>query len=284
MDFAEEGRLSYARNFSCGTTYILCATQFGAVTTTFVVGSEDVDFGYVIGLVCTAQPGSQFCSGQSAGPDDFNYQYSWTSDSSNISIASTSFDGLASHVRVNGETGGTANITGAIYDPANSCRFSARSTGKVHAPSALKKLSADVISYTYLAGCRADYYYIVAAIKYQVLDQDGAAINSASMIPQEMILNQVVNGMNTGDPFPNWVNIGPHDYPGSSLSTDANGQFIDAPIGQCANVAFTDTYTQPISMLIGGKNYLTRTNNWKAVSQTVGHGSFTNNNDVSLSH
>jgi hypothetical protein len=122
-----------ARNFSCGTTYVLCATQFGAGSTaTFPVGSQGIEFGWVVGLVC--MPGPPFyqpCSGQGAGPDDFNYQYSWASDNTSIAIASSWFDGLASHVRVNGQAAGTANVTGTVYEGANYCRFSAGATGTV---------------------------------------------------------------------------------------------------------------------------------------------------------
>ncbi len=125
-----------ARNFSCGTTYVLCAAQFGAGTTTFPVGSQSIEFGYVVGLVCMPQPPFyQRCAGQGAGPDDLNYQYSWATDNTSIAIASTWFDGLASHVRVNGQAAGTANVTGTIYDPANSCRFSAGATGTVQQAS-----------------------------------------------------------------------------------------------------------------------------------------------------
>jgi hypothetical protein len=136
--------LAMARSFSCGTTYVLCAAQFGAGTTTFPVGSQGIAFGYVLGLVCIQQP-SQFCAGQGAGPDDFNYQYSWSSDHpSIIAIAGTSFDGLASHVTVNGSAAGSARISGQVYDPANSCRFSAGATGTAVSAAISQRISGTV--------------------------------------------------------------------------------------------------------------------------------------------
>jgi len=121
-----------ARNFSCGSTYVLCGAQFGAGTTTFPIGSQGVAFGYAVALVCIPQEYGQPCSGQGAGPDNFNYTYTWSSDSPNvISIAGTSFDGLASHVTVNGLAVGTANVSVRIYDPNNGCYAAAGGAGNV---------------------------------------------------------------------------------------------------------------------------------------------------------
>src|SRR5260370_38857202 len=98
-----------APNFSWGTTYVLCAAQFGAGPPTFPVGSQSIEFGYVVGLVCMAQPPFyQRCAGQGAGPDDLNYQYSSATDNTSIAIASTWVDGSASHVTDYGDASGAA--------------------------------------------------------------------------------------------------------------------------------------------------------------------------------
>ena len=44
------------------------------------------------------------------------------------------------------------------------------------------------------------------------------------MEPQEEILNLTVNGQNQGDPVPDWSDIGPSGYPGTSQFTDSDGQ------------------------------------------------------------
>jgi|ERR1700734_832859 hypothetical protein len=103
------------------------------------------------------------------------------------------------------------------------------------------------------------------------------------MEPQEKLLNLVVNGTNTGNPIPNWQDVGPSSYPGTSQFTDSNGQYWDAPVSACSNIAFTATESQPIAILLLGTSYSVRTNNWSFQSSSSGHGSITNNNDVSFS-
>jgi hypothetical protein len=159
---------------------------------------------------------------------------------------------------------------------------------KGQVPTSLQVLSADIISPTYFrGGCNpATMYYIALAIKYQVLDQDNPPkpIKSTKMRPQEKILNFVINDEYHGDPEPDWGDIGTgSSYPGTSTFTDSNGQFIDAPIGQCASEPFINTYTQPISMLLNSINYTVRINNW---TETGGFasGSMTNGTDVNKSY
>ncbi len=72
-----------------------------------------------------------------------------------------------------------------------------------------------------------------------------------------------MNGISYGDPEPKWVDVGPSSYPGTSKYADSNGQFWDAPMGDCANVAFSASWTQPISILVGSSRYTVRTNKWQ---------------------
>jgi hypothetical protein len=59
-----------------------------------------------------------------------------------------------------------------------------------------------------------------------------------------------------------WVDIWNPNYPGSTQFTSASGQFLDAPFGACTLTPFVDTFTQPISMPMNGRNYTVRTNSW----------------------
>jgi hypothetical protein len=123
------------------------------------------------------------------------------------------------------------------------------------------------------------------AITYQVLDQTGAPLNSSNMEPQEEFLNEVINGESYGNPDPNWVDIYNPSYPGSTQFTNSSGQFLDAPFAICSNVAFVETFTQPISMLMNGTNYTVRTNNWKTVTVAPGgHGTMSNGSDINASN
>jgi hypothetical protein len=104
------------------------------------------------------------------------------------------------------------------------------------------------------------------------------------MEPQEEIINEFVNGFPgiPPSPKPNWTDIGPTQYPGTSQFTNA-GVFLDAPYGTCAFGAFVETYTQPISILLNGNRYTVRTNNWTTTSSVAAHGSISNGVDISKS-
>ncbi|MGC2324450.1 MAG: hypothetical protein WA463_17585 [Terriglobales bacterium] len=150
-------------------------------------------------------------------------------------------------------------------------------------PTSLKATSSQIISNSWLQGCPAIWYGIAIQINYQVLDQNNAPLQSASMRPQEQILNEYWDGDLVGNPEPNWVDIWHQSYPGSTQFTNASGQFLDAPFGACTNAVFTDTFTQPISVLLNGARYTVRTNNWSFSSTAPGHGSVTNGSDVKKS-
>lgn len=145
-------------------------------------------------------------------------------------------------------------------------------------------MTSQVIAITNIPGCTTSDFGIAISIQYQVLDQSSTAIQSSAMRPQEKILNQVVNGIPGGDPEPNWVDMGPSGYPGTSQFTASNGRFLDAPFGTCASGSYVSSFTQPISVLVGAPRYTVRTNNWAASSSSANHGTITNSNDVSHSN
>jgi len=130
-------------------------------------------------------------------------------------------------------------------------------------------------------------YGISVAIKYQVNDQSNPAspIKNNIMVAQETVTNRVINGGQPYDPFPTYDDLGPSNVTGTSRTTDANGQFLDAPFGLCGNGPFTISETQDIRMLIDSTqiSYHVRTNNFVIASTTDGQGSITNNSDIQKS-
>lgn len=130
-------------------------------------------------------------------------------------------------------------------------------------------------------------YGIKVAVKYQVRDQSStpAPITNDKMVPQETIKNAVENGVSQGDPVPDFVDIGPSRITGTSRTTDANGQFLDAAYGSCYPYSFTYTFTQVLRILIDGtqSTYNVRTNNVAVTGTVVGAGSITNGSDIQKS-
>jgi Bacterial Ig-like domain (group 2) len=162
----------------------------------------------------------------------------------------------------------------------------ASTPGTVQVPTSLKVISSPTISLSAIPGCTGgdSNYGIVLAITYLVLDQNSLPLTSSQMEPQEEIINEFVNGFPgiPPSPKPNWTDIGPTQYPGTSQFTNA-GVFLDAPYGTCAFGAFVETYTQPISILLNGNRYTVRTNNWTTTSSVAAHGSISNGVDISKS-
>jgi hypothetical protein len=126
-------------------------------------------------------------------------------------------------------------------------------------------------------GCPASLNYgIKIDIKYQVLDQNGAAIQSAGMTPYE-------NGtFFTGGGYSG--NIGPvSGYPTSSLTTAADGTFHDVPLGICQAYPIGSaglTSLQHITIIVpDGSTPAVRTQTSTVTapgSQSFGHGSISN--------
>ncbi len=126
-------------------------------------------------------------------------------------------------------------------------------------------------------GCPASQNYgIKIDIKYQVLDQNGTAIQSAAMTPHE-------NGtFFTGGGYDN--NIGPvKGYPTSSATTAADGTFHDVPLGICQSLPIGSaglTDVQHITIIMpDGSAPGVRTQTFTVTApgtQSFGHGSISN--------
>jgi hypothetical protein len=133
--------------------------------------------------------------------------------------------------------------------------------------------------------CDSSEFGATAAIKYQVLDQDGTALPSSHMEPQEEVLNYFRNGTELpAQELTTWGDIGGSGYPGSNVLTDSSGQFLDAPLNVCTETAMTGTNiitaNQIISVLLGEKRYplsgVLRNNAWTFQSASAGHGQMCN--------
>jgi len=166
------------------------------------------------------------------------------------------------------------------------CRHLTSSTVTVQVPTSLGVVSVSVLP----TGTSGDYgctpsgdYGIKVKITYQVLDQNTRAIQSSLMEPQEEVTGFYINGVPQPNPTPNWADIGPTRISGTSQFTNPSGQFVDAPYGFCyPTVSFT-SWTQAISTLVKGQRYTVRTNSISESSSSQGHGSITNNSDISKS-
>jgi hypothetical protein len=143
-------------------------------------------------------------------------------------------------------------------------------------PTSLSVVSSEVIPITSLSGCTALDYGIAISNHYQVLDQSGIPIASSTMIPQEQVLNEVLNGTLVGNPVPSWTNLGLNAGMPTSY-TDSSGEFWDEPYGICTNFPIVlDTVQQPLAVVLNGTTYTLRTNYWSTVSAVPNHGSVTN--------
>jgi len=282
-----------ARNFSCPFYMALCGIEFDGQTTTMVIDDQNVAFGSATGQICQVYAGQ--CNGTFAYYGDNGFTYEWQFDTSGVfSVSGTSFDGTYSHATVNAVTDGAGGVgltVGGWGGNGWYCQFYTDPQGFVQKPSSLQILSdTKVIDMSYEGGtCSNSSYGIALAIHYQVLDQRNPAqpVKSNAMEPQEEVTNLVINGQSQPDPAPNWTDIGPTTYPGTSRFTDANGQFWDAPLGVCADGPVTETAKQDMSVLKAGKRYpatgALRTNNWTMTSSSAGHGSITNGSDLTMS-
>jgi hypothetical protein len=143
----------------------------------------------------------------------------------------------------------------------------------VQTPTSLKVLGVTVLpngqGLNFGCGGLANYGLMVD-IEYQVLDQDGVAIKSASMTPHE-------KGTSFGGK-PYDSNIGPTGFTNSTLTTTAEGTFHDVPFGACANGAFSSfTRTQTITMILpDGSAPAVRSQTFTLTGQTAGHGTLKN--------
>jgi hypothetical protein len=207
---------------------------------------------------------------QCTGVDDPVDTYAYSS--SNTSVATATAVGHTSFV---GPGSATMTAFAKLQSTQNpSCRpqpYQAQAPTTVQVPTSLKVVNATILQ-TGKGGCKAGYYGIEIDITYQVLDQNSAALQSASMIPKEYVV--WYDGTNNGG----FTNIVPP--PGTTRS---DGTWDDTPVGICKAVPFNTplTSTQKIHINLNGQVYSVRTNNWKFSSTNLtNHGTITNGGDV----
>jgi hypothetical protein len=186
-------------------------------------------------------------------------------------------------------TGGNRNVTvSANGQTSNAVNFF------VQIPTSLSVLSVTVIPTPTVgdpetSACEPGLDFgISVAIKYQVNDQGNPSspIKNNVMIPQETFTNFVLNGVSQSGGSSTYDDLGPSNVTGTSRTTDVNGQFVDAPLGFCANGSFTSfSFVQNIRVLIDNtqNSYHVRTNNFAFTSTASGQGSVTNNSDIQKS-
>lgn len=262
-----------ARSFSCTGELSLCSGSgiMGSPTSISILVGGSGGLGFIVGDECNS--GDPYTStGCSCCDDGMQYYGYYTfSGCSHASGCDTgSFLGLSA---------GTDTITETLND-GYGCSTQANGTVKVQVPTSLSKVSVTVLSGS--SQCPADApsnytYGLYVTVIYQVLDQDGIAITSSQMEPQETDTNEYVNGQHKPDPVPSWSDFVVGTY------TDSSGRFPDTPLGTCAEAGFTMADTQSISVLLNGNRYVLRTNGWTTSSSSSGHGSITNSNDISAS-
>jgi len=174
------------------------------------------------------------------------------------------------NISVNSSTQITATLTPQnSSDSGGSWNLSVTSGGQtsnsstffVQIPTSLKVISVSLIANGATGGCASTDYGIRIAVNYQVMDQTPSAISSSSMVPQEF-----VNGVGPGNIVPN---------------TNADGTYVDMPIGTCAQKVFTISETQAVQIAISSNAYSVRTNNFTITGTSAGHGSITNGSDIS---
>jgi len=122
--------------------------------------------------------------------------------------------------------------------------LSATADFHVQIPTSLSVVSIETLS----CDSSSQNYGIKISVQYQVLDQNGASIQSAAMEPQEKLTNRIING--TSFPDIDWDDVGPSGVGCSTQFTDTSGRFCDVPFGICGPIAFTETETQTIRIML----------------------------------
>ena len=152
-------------------------------------------------------------------------------------------------------------------------------------PTSLSVVNVHV--YTYAEEVAAGYppscAGIVIGVTYQLLDQNKVALQVAGLVPQEQVLNATVNRIPMGNAESDYVDIV------KGMTTNAKGQFTDAPFGACnaptpSTQAMSDVQNIRIVNPKKAGSWVVRTNNWSYTLTSAGHGSVTNGVDVSAQH
>jgi YD repeat-containing protein len=229
------------------------------------------------GLVGTGQTvtinGAGFASGATiqAGP---------SITISNISVASSTSMSATFTIQNSSDAGGSWNVSTTV----NGQTSNNDKTFFVQIPSSLQVLSVSTVANGASGGCAfgdSGPFGIRVDIKYQVLDQHPTpqAITNATMVPHEVVPPNVDQ-----DVCPSLVSTCTH-------TTASDGTWHDAPVGACNFSAFSVSFTQNLTMIVGqnpntlteGVRYAVRTNNFSANSSSSGHGSISNGSDISKS-
>jgi hypothetical protein len=207
----------------------------------------------------------------------------WTSSNTKIATVSKGLTHGVSPgaVTVNGEDASEPWAGQSCGAPPAACPVDAGvgggGGGPVQLPTSLSVLNVAVLpdGPGPPDGCPGSQNYgIKIDIKYQVLDQNGTAIQSAGMTPHE-------NGtFFTGGSYDS--NIGPvTGYPTSSATTAADGTFHDVPLGICQSLPIAGlTAVQHITIIMpDGSAPGVRTQTFTVTApgtQSFGHGSISN--------
>lgn len=211
------------------------------------------------GLVGTAVPVTITGSGFAQGA---TIQAGTSITVSNVSVSSSTTITATFTIQNSVDAGGSWNVTvTSSGQTSNSKAFF------VQIPTSLSVLSVNTIANGTQYGCTNTEYGIHIDARYQVRDQNAAAIQFAAMIPEEN-----VNGSG-------WVDIGPDAVMTTSF-TDSDGTYHDAPVGICNAAAFSTTVTQAVRIEVNGGFYSVRTNSFTMSGSSSGHGSINNGSDI----
>ena len=260
-----------ARSFSCGTCADVCPDgYFSPFSFQDIVPTGSGPIGYMVVSECTHACSINSCTGPKIGQTT-DVTYRWSSSNSSIATVSGGLHSSSGSVVGVGPGSTTANATAQ----GDFCQAQAQAPIKVQVPTSLKVLSVAVLPNGSGPpnGCPASANYgIKVDTKYQVLDQTGNPIMSATMTPHE------TGTFFTGGTYDG--NIGPvAGYPTSSATTGSDGSFHDVPFGGCATGAFTSfTATQNITIIMpNGSSPAVRSQTFTLTGTTAGHGTLKNN-------
>ena len=194
---------------------------------------------------------------------------------SNVSVSSSTSISATFTIENSSSAGGNWNVSVTSGGQASNNKGFF-----VQIPSSLQVVSASILP----TGTSGDYgctpsgnFGIVLDIKYQTLDQRSPpqSILNATMVPHE---TATLSSPADQDICPSRVSTCTH-------TTAADGSWHDAPYGGCATGAFSTSYSQNITILVGGQapGYPVRTNNITLSSSGSGHGSISNGSDINKS-
>jgi hypothetical protein len=127
---------------------------------------------------------------------------------------------------------------------------------------------------------------VLADVRYNILGIENGGVNIQTSVLMEPYEDGEAYGNNGVDIGSYSSDIGPKSgYSDSSQYAAVDGTFHDVPLGGCFGFPFGNGAgaTQDISIYIGNNNYDVRPNQrWYFSGSSQGHGSVTNDNDVSV--